>query len=66
MTAATATITPRWDTTLAGLRRSGLRGDMVPRVRDRDARTLGTVTCMSRTGPPYGVAARPPGIVRTD
>ncbi len=35
MTAATATITPRWETMLAGLSRSVLRGDMIPRVRDR-------------------------------
>src|SRR5919112_491672 len=35
ITPATATITPRWDTTLANLRRSVLRGDMNTRVRDQ-------------------------------
>ena len=35
MTAATATITPRWDSTPTGFRRSVLREDMASRVRDR-------------------------------
>src|SRR5215217_3642162 len=35
ITPATATMTPRWDSTLAGRRRSDLRGDMRTRVRDR-------------------------------
>src|SRR3954471_10565103 len=35
MTPATATITPRWDSTLAGRRRSVRDEDMPPRLRDR-------------------------------
>src|SRR6476659_10596492 len=49
MTAATATMTPRWETTLAGRRRSVRREDMRSRVRDlpgvsRLAHGAGTVT----------------------